>query len=60
MHDAHAERQSMEAFSRITSDPTIMGGKACIRGLRVTVWNRCQLLGSQEVSRGERGYLPVT
>ena len=26
----------MEAFPRITFDPTVMGGKACIRGLRVT------------------------
>jgi uncharacterized protein (DUF433 family) len=24
-------------FSRITMDPTVMGGKACVRGLRVTV-----------------------
>lgn len=24
-------------INRITSDPTIMGGKPCIRGLRVTV-----------------------
>jgi uncharacterized protein (DUF433 family) len=27
----------MKSFSRITFDPTIMGGKPCIRGLRVTV-----------------------
>lgn len=24
-------------FERITHDPTIMGGKSCIRGMRVTV-----------------------
>lgn len=24
-------------FKRITFDPTVMGGKACIRGMRVTV-----------------------
>lgn len=24
-------------FDRITHDPSVMGGKACIRGLRVTV-----------------------
>ena len=24
-------------FDRITFDPTIMGGRACIRGMRVTV-----------------------
>ena len=27
----------MKAFDRITQDPAIMGGKACIRGQRVTV-----------------------
>ena len=27
----------MKRFSRITHDPAVMGGKACIRGLRVTV-----------------------
>lgn len=27
----------MNAFSRITLDPQVMGGKPCIRGLRVTV-----------------------
>ena len=27
----------MNGFSRITLDPQVMGGKPCIRGLRVTV-----------------------
>jgi uncharacterized protein (DUF433 family) len=27
----------MGQFERITSDPQVMGGKPCIRGLRVTV-----------------------
>jgi uncharacterized protein (DUF433 family) len=27
----------MPAFDRITNDPNIMGGRPCIRGLRVTV-----------------------
>lgn len=27
----------MEAFDRITHTPSVMGGKACIRGMRVTV-----------------------
>jgi len=27
----------MESLERITRDPKIMGGKACIRGMRVTV-----------------------
>jgi len=29
----------MDQFSRITHNPAIMGGKACIRGMRVTVGN---------------------
>ena len=27
----------MKALDRITTDPTVMGGRPCIRGLRVTV-----------------------
>ena len=27
----------MSEFSRITQNPTVMGGKPCIRGMRVTV-----------------------
>jgi len=27
----------MKQFTRITLDPQVMGGKACIRGMRVTV-----------------------
>lgn len=27
----------MEQLDRITHDPEVMGGKACIRGMRVTV-----------------------
>ena len=27
----------MQTFSRITFDPQVMGGKPCIRGMRVTV-----------------------
>lgn len=27
----------MKKFDRITRDPDVMGGKACIRGMRVTV-----------------------
>lgn len=27
----------MGPFDRITQDPNVMGGKACIRGMRVTV-----------------------
>ena len=27
----------MAQFDRITRDPSVMGGKACVRGMRVTV-----------------------
>ena len=27
----------MDKFSRITFDPNVMGGRACIRGMRITV-----------------------
>ena len=36
----------MEAFSRITFDPAVMGGKPCIRGLRVTVGTIVELLAA--------------
>ena len=44
--DAHVERENMEAFPRITFDPTVMGGKACIRGLCVTVGTVVSLLAA--------------
>lgn len=36
----------MKPLSRITLDPTIMGGKPCIRGLRVTVGTVVGLLAA--------------
>ena len=36
----------MKTLSRITLDPAVMGGKACIRGLRVTVGTIVGLLAS--------------
>jgi uncharacterized protein (DUF433 family) len=36
----------MKEFPRITFDPQIMGGKACIRGLRVTVGMVISLLAA--------------
>lgn len=35
-------------FGRITHDPKVMGGKPCIRGLRVTVGTIVGLLASGE------------
>jgi uncharacterized protein (DUF433 family) len=36
----------MKALSRITIDPEVMGGKPCIRGLRVTVGTVVGLVAS--------------
>ena len=36
----------MKSFERITMDPGVMGGKACIRGLRVTVGTIVGLLAA--------------
>ena len=36
----------MKPLSRITLDPAVMGGKPCIRGLRVTVGTVVGLLAS--------------
>ncbi len=38
----------MMIFTRITHDPAIMGGKPCIRGMRVTVGMVLGLLASGE------------
>jgi uncharacterized protein (DUF433 family) len=38
---------TMKQFSRITLDPAVMGGKACIRGLRVTVSTIVGLLAAR-------------
>jgi uncharacterized protein (DUF433 family) len=36
----------MPAFDRITLDPDVMGGKPCIRGMRITVGTVLGLLAS--------------
>ena len=36
----------MKHLTRITHDPTVMGGKPCIRGLRVTVGTIVGLMAS--------------
>jgi uncharacterized protein (DUF433 family) len=36
----------MKHFTRITLDPSVMGGKACIRGMRVTVATILGLMAS--------------
>jgi len=36
----------MHPFNRITQDPNVMGGKACIRGMRVTVGMTVRQIGA--------------
>jgi uncharacterized protein (DUF433 family) len=36
------------AFDRITLDPAVMGGKPCIRGMRVTVGRLVSQIGAGE------------
>lgn len=36
----------MKSFERITVDPAFMGGKACVRGMRVTVGTVVGLLAA--------------
>jgi uncharacterized protein (DUF433 family) len=38
----------MKYFDRITFDPTVMGGKPCIRGMRVTVSRLVSQIGAGE------------
>jgi uncharacterized protein (DUF433 family) len=39
---------TVEIFDRITQEPGIMGGKPCIRGMRVTVSNILSQIGAGE------------
>ena len=39
----------MNRLDRITIDPKVMGGKACVRGMRVTVGNVVGLLASGQI-----------
>ena len=40
----------MDALARITHDPKVMGGRPCIRGLRVTVGTIVGLLASGQTA----------
>lgn len=40
----------MEPLTRITFDPQVMGGKPCIRGLRVTVGTIVGLLAAERTA----------
>ena len=38
----------LERFDRITQDPEVMGGKPCIRGMRLTVGRILSQIGAGE------------
>jgi len=48
----------MKNLARITLDPNIMGGRPCIRGLRVTVGTIIGLLASGISTEGILGMYP--
>jgi uncharacterized protein (DUF433 family) len=43
----HEEKSTMKHLTRITLDPAIMGGRACIRGMRMTVATIVGLLAAK-------------
>ena len=49
----------MPQLDRITFDPNVMGGKPCMRGVRVTVGTVVGLITSG-AKRGHPGRLPVS
>ncbi len=48
----------MRTLDRITLDPAVMGGKPCIRGLRVTVGTLVGLIASGHTEEGILGMYP--
>jgi uncharacterized protein (DUF433 family) len=40
----------MAQIDRITFDPSVMGGKPCIRGMRITVSTVLGLFGDEAIS----------
>ena len=48
----------MPAFDRITLDPDVMGGKPCIRGIRITVGTILGLLASGHTEEKILGAYP--
>lgn len=46
-------------LDRITFDPVVMGGKPCIRGMRVTVGMILGLIASGQKGRKSFAFIPV-
>jgi uncharacterized protein (DUF433 family) len=67
-HQLLLQEAEMDNLTRITFDPQVMGGKPCIRGMRVTVGTMVGLIASGETvddvladyPYGARGYLGGT
>ena len=49
----------MKDLDRITSDPNVMGGKPCIRGLRVTVGTIVGLVASGLSKKRYSNFTPI-
>ena len=49
----------MQGFDRITQEPGMMGGKACIRGMRVTVGMIVGQIGGGTTSTNSSRIIPI-
>lgn len=49
---------SMSLLERVTQDPAVMGGKPCLRGMRVTVGTVLGLLASGKTTEEVLGLYP--
>jgi len=50
----------MEKLRRITFDPEVMGGKPCIRGMRVTVGMIVGLIATGKTKARDIGDVPLS
>ena len=50
----------MKSLDRITFDPAVMGGKACVRGMRVTAGTVVGLLAAGRSSCGDTSSIPIS
>jgi hypothetical protein len=51
---------AMPKLERITLDPAVMGGKPCIRGLRVTVGTIVGLIAAGKTRDESWGFIPIS
>ena len=56
--DARQATHVMDLLQRITRDPTVIGGRPCIRGMRVTVGTILGLLAAGRCRRGDPAGVP--